>query len=73
MLIQLGLVPADLLLVAPDLLLQLLDSILVMVYLFLVVFGRLLSKLFFLLHNHERKKEGIDAEEFVLLTYFEIE
>ena len=70
MFIQLSLVPADLLLVAPDLLLQLLNSVLVMVYLFLVVFSCLLpqlGKLFFLLHNHERKEEGIDAEEFVLL------
>ena len=60
MLIQLGLVPADLLLVTPDLLLQLLDSVLVVVYLFLVVFGCLLpqlSKLFFLLHNHERNRK----------------
>ena len=76
MFIQLGLVPADLLLVALDLLLQLLNSVLVMVYLFLMVFGCLLpqlGKLIFLLHNHERKEEGIDVEEFVLLAYFEIE
>lgn len=74
MFIQLGLVPADLLLMAPDLFLQLLNSVLVMVYLFLMVLGCLLlqlGKFFFLLHNHERKEEGI--EESVLLVYFEIE
>ena len=56
MLIQLGLVPADLLLVALNLLLQLPNSILVMIYFFLVVFGCLLPQLgkLLLLHNHKR-------------------
>lgn len=60
--IQLGLVPADLLLVALDLLLQLLNSVLVMVYFFLVVLCRLLpqfGQLVLLLNNQRERRTAL--------------
>ena len=60
--IQLGLVPADFLLVALDLLLKLLNSVLVMVYFFLVVLCCLLpqfGQLVLLLNNQRERMKAL--------------